>query len=138
MKVGIITKTNQKGQIVIPKKFRNVLGIRANDIITKTNQKGQIVIPKKFRNVLGIRANDLLNLVVRGRGIYIYPITEVITSTKNENQTKMVSFLLISKFNIFYCPPQAGVLFCPSFILVLSGRISQNLTFLEILSILNY
>ncbi len=53
--------------------------------ITKTNQKGQIVIPKRFRKLLGINPDDLLNLVIRGRGIYIYPITEIITSTEGES-----------------------------------------------------
>ena len=70
-------------------------------IITKTNQKGQIVIPKKFRSVLGIRTNDLLNLVIRGRGIYICPVTEVITSSEDEN-----SYLKILEKTRGKCPDE--------------------------------
>lgn len=54
-------------------------------IITKTNQKGQIVIPKKMRDSLGIDANVALNLVLRGKGIYIYPVEEVITKIEKES-----------------------------------------------------
>lgn len=54
-------------------------------IITKPNEKGQIVIPKKFRDSLGIDANKSLNLVLRGAGIYIYPIEEVISAIEGEN-----------------------------------------------------
>ena len=54
-------------------------------IITKTNQKGQIVIPKEIRESLGIDANVALNLVLRGRGIYIYPVEEVITKVERES-----------------------------------------------------
>ncbi len=49
--------------------------------ITRPNEKGQIVIPKEFRDNLGIDVNVPLNLIMRGRGIYIYPIVEVITTT---------------------------------------------------------
>lgn len=54
-------------------------------IITKPNQKGQIVIPKEYRDVLEIDSNRFLNLIIRGKGIYIYPITEVITKADQEN-----------------------------------------------------
>lgn len=45
--------------------------------IVKPNTKGQIVIPKKIREALGIRENVPLNLVVNGEGIYLHPIKEV-------------------------------------------------------------
>lgn len=54
-------------------------------IITKPNQKGQIVIPKEMRETLGITADIPLNLVVRGQGIYIYPVEEVVTKAEKEN-----------------------------------------------------
>ena len=54
-------------------------------IITKPNQKGQIVIPKKMREALGIDVNVFLNLILRGNGIYIYPVEEVITKVEKEN-----------------------------------------------------
>lgn len=46
-------------------------------IITKANEKGQVVIPKEYREALGISNNIALNMVLRGSGIYIYPVTEV-------------------------------------------------------------
>lgn len=54
-------------------------------IITKPNEKGQVVVPKKLRDLLGINENTLLNLVVRGKGIYLYPISEVIGKVESEN-----------------------------------------------------
>lgn len=54
-------------------------------VITKPNQKGQIVIPKEFRDQLGIKASAPLNLIIRGRGIYVYPILEVITAAESES-----------------------------------------------------
>ncbi len=53
--------------------------------IATTNQKGQIVIPKKMRDILGIEPNIVLSLIVRGGGIYIYPIEEVITKAEKES-----------------------------------------------------
>lgn len=54
-------------------------------IITKSNQKGQIVLPKKMRQGLGIEANAPLNMILRGDGIYIYPIKEVIAKGEKES-----------------------------------------------------
>ena len=53
--------------------------------ITKPNQKGQIVIPKKLREALDIDKDVPLNLVLRGRGIYMFPVDEVFTRTETEN-----------------------------------------------------
>lgn len=53
--------------------------------ITRPNEKGQIVIPKEFRNTLGINVDVPLNLIMRGRGIYIYPITEVVSMVDAES-----------------------------------------------------
>lgn len=53
-------------------------------MIANTNQKGQIVIPKQMRKALGIEAGMALNLLLRGNGIYIYPVEEVITKTEGE------------------------------------------------------
>lgn len=47
-------------------------------IISKTNTKGQIVIPRAIRKQLGITANDFLHLFVRGDGLFIQPIKEVV------------------------------------------------------------
>ncbi len=54
-------------------------------IITTPNSKGQIVIPKAIREALGINANTPVNLQVRGEGIYIHPIKEVITNEESES-----------------------------------------------------
>ena len=54
-------------------------------IITKLNKKGQIVIPKEIREDLKINEETLLTLISRGRGLYLYPIEEVITKTEQES-----------------------------------------------------
>lgn len=53
--------------------------------IIKPNQKGQVVIPKEFRDELGINSDVALNLILRGGGIYIYPVEEVIGAVEEEN-----------------------------------------------------
>ena len=53
--------------------------------IVEPNSKGQIVIPKRIRDDLGISSDTPLNLVVRGGGIYLYPIGGVITEISTEN-----------------------------------------------------
>ncbi len=50
-------------------------------IVTKPNTKGQIVIPKKFREELGINEDVLLNLVIKGNGVYITPLDKAITTS---------------------------------------------------------
>jgi AbrB family looped-hinge helix DNA binding protein len=52
--------------------------------IVQTNQKGQIVIPKRIRKLLGVTPDVSLNLIVRGKGLYIQPIEEVITKAETE------------------------------------------------------
>ena len=52
--------------------------------ITQTNQKGQIVIPQKIRKELNIDASVPHHIVQRGKGVYIYPIREIITETGHE------------------------------------------------------
>lgn len=42
--------------------------------IIEPNVKGQIVIPKKMRDNLGITPNTPLQIIQRGDGIYIYPV----------------------------------------------------------------
>jgi|SRR3990170_7081939 len=50
-------------------------------IITKPNVKGQIVIPKKFRKELGIDESVLLNLTLKGNGVYITPLDRLMATT---------------------------------------------------------
>jgi AbrB family looped-hinge helix DNA binding protein len=46
--------------------------------ITKPNQKGQIVIPKAMRDKLHITEHVPLNIIARGRGIYIYILLQML------------------------------------------------------------
>ena len=50
----------------------------------KVSEKGQIVIPQKIRKELNIDASVPLHIVQRGKGVYIYPIREIITETGHE------------------------------------------------------
>jgi len=50
--------------------------------ITTTNQKGQIVIPKKLRDDLGITPQTHLNLVAKDGMLYIFPIINVVSTKK--------------------------------------------------------
>lgn len=54
-------------------------------IIIKPNQKGQIVIPKEIRRSLGIGVHTPLNVLQRGEGVYLYPIRGVIDYPQNES-----------------------------------------------------
>lgn len=53
-------------------------------IIVTPNTKGQVVIPKKFRDELGIGPGTSLNAVVRNDGIYLYPVIDVTTKGEAE------------------------------------------------------
>ncbi len=53
-------------------------------IVTKTNQKGQIVIPKTMREELGIDAKMPLNLTLKDNGIYIHPVDAVFARGEGE------------------------------------------------------
>ncbi|PJE62773.1 hypothetical protein COU88_03270 [Candidatus Roizmanbacteria bacterium CG10_big_fil_rev_8_21_14_0_10_39_6] len=46
-----------------------------------TNKKGQLVIPKKFREELGIHEDILLHITIRGGGVYIVPVDESLSGT---------------------------------------------------------
>lgn len=54
-------------------------------IITRPNKKGQIVIPKEMREELEIDATSVLNIVLKGQTISIFPVDEVITKVEREN-----------------------------------------------------
>lgn len=42
--------------------------------ITKTNSKGEIKIPTKFRNLLGFDNEISIKMIIRDNGLFIYPI----------------------------------------------------------------
>lgn len=46
-------------------------------IITTPNKKGQIVIPKKYRDALEIDDTVPLNLVLQEKAIFIYPVRKI-------------------------------------------------------------
>lgn len=52
--------------------------------ITQPNKKGQIVIPKEYREKLGINPKTPLNLVLKGNAIYMYPVEEILTTGESE------------------------------------------------------
>lgn len=52
--------------------------------ITEPNKKGQIVIPNEIRKTLGITQHTPLNIILRGGGIYIYPVKEVLSDFEME------------------------------------------------------
>lgn len=58
--------------------------------ITGVNPKGQIVIPKQIRDALGIQPGVYLNVLVRGSGIYLYPIIEALSPVEREGSYSAV------------------------------------------------
>ena len=55
-------------------------------VITTTNTKGQLVIPKKYRDKLNISEGVHLNIILDDEGIHIYPIETVQNSTVNRKE----------------------------------------------------
>lgn len=53
--------------------------------LTSTNSKGQLVIPQEYRESLGIDNNMTLNIVLQKNGIFIQPIEKVIPKITGEN-----------------------------------------------------
>ena len=58
--------------------------------IAEPNKKGQIVIPKQIRDALEITADVSLNIILRGGGMYIYPIKRVITKEEEPDLLKVL------------------------------------------------
>lgn len=54
-------------------------------VVTRPNSKGQIVIPKKFRDQLDIDEEVLLSLIIQGNGVFISPLKRS-TSTSDSKQ----------------------------------------------------
>lgn len=53
-------------------------------IITSTNKKGQIVIPKKLRDALAIKPDVPLHVTVRDGGVHIAPVNQIITNIHDD------------------------------------------------------
>jgi len=62
---------------------------------TTPNNKGQIVIPKEMRDALGIDTNATLNIILAGKGIYLYPVEEFLT--RAEGESSYIKLLEITK-----------------------------------------
>ena len=54
-------------------------------VFTKPNEKGQILIPKEMRDQLGITSDATLNLTMTGKGIYIALVDSFITKGDRED-----------------------------------------------------
>lgn len=46
--------------------------------LTNTNSKGQLVIPQEYRNLFGITEEITLNIAPKATGIFIQPIEKVV------------------------------------------------------------
>ena len=62
--------------------------------IVTPNTKGQIVIPKKVRDELNITQNTPLNIRIMDDGIYIHPITEVVTNAEEDKRHRILLQIL--------------------------------------------
>lgn len=51
-------------------------------VVTQSNEKGQIVIPKEYREALGIDSSVSLNIVLQEDGLFVHPVTEVVRTKK--------------------------------------------------------
>ncbi len=52
--------------------------------LTQPNKKGQVVIPKEYRDKLGISDKTPLNIVLKGNAIYLYPVEEILMASESE------------------------------------------------------
>lgn len=49
------------------------------------NAKGQVVIPKALRDALNISTDTTLNILPASRGLYMYPVSHVVTTVEAED-----------------------------------------------------
>ena len=64
--------------------YYNITSMKVGTITTP-NQKGQVVIPQNYRKLLGISQHTPLNILVRGGGLYLYPVKEALTFVEEES-----------------------------------------------------
>ena len=57
-----------------------------------SNTNGQIVIPQKIREKLGIKQNTLLKLTLTGTSLILHPIVAVLT--KSDSQQNYLEILI--------------------------------------------
>lgn len=53
--------------------------------ITRANTKGQVVIPKEYRQLLGIKDNISLNIIATSSGIFIHPVRSVVSDVTDKS-----------------------------------------------------
>jgi len=53
--------------------------------VVTPNQKGQVVIPQAMRKALSILPGQPLQALLRGGGIYLFPIEEVLQKTNHKD-----------------------------------------------------
>lgn len=58
--------------------------------VIKSNSKGQIVIPKEYRDKLGIKPQTNLNTILKDGMIIIVPISEVISDQEDKPTFKEI------------------------------------------------
>lgn len=54
--------------------------------IVEPNKKGQIVIPKEYRDKLGIDENVPLNMVLRDQSLHIYPVDSLVAKKAADDE----------------------------------------------------
>jgi len=57
-----------------------------NITISKPNAKGQVVIPKKIRDALGINAKMFLRISKIGDGVFMHPIADTHPSLERDSE----------------------------------------------------
>lgn len=53
--------------------------------ITKATEKGQIVIPKEYRDILHVREGTPLHISLKGHGVYIQPVAGIIHQEERDD-----------------------------------------------------
>ena len=53
--------------------------------VTKATGKGQIVIPKEYRDILHVSEGTPLHISLKGQGIYIQPVKEIIHQEERDD-----------------------------------------------------
>ena len=53
--------------------------------LTKTNTKGQFVIPQEYRELYGISPDVFLNIIPKSTGIFIQPVSKVVPQVPTDD-----------------------------------------------------
>lgn len=56
-------------------------------VLSNTNKKGQIVLPKEYRDAVGITESTPLTFQLAGRGILVLPVTTILTGNYSQETT---------------------------------------------------